>query len=277
MTATEVPTKRRVRLRAVALPAEHGGWSFLLEPLVLGLWLAPSIAGVWLALGAIAAFLAHHPLKLALSDRRAAKPKPRTVWARRFALLYGTVAAGSLALAIYTALHPFWLPLLLAAPLALAQLYYESGKRARELAAELAGATALGVTVAAIALLGGRELGVALALWGILALRSISAIVYVRVRLRIMRARLRNMRGKPANATAVYVVHLGGLLAVAGLAWVELAPWLATLAFVVLFARAGWGLSARSRAVPVKIVGVQEVSYGLLTVIIVALGYIFNN
>ena len=26
-------------MRAVALPAEYGSWSFLLEPLVLGLWL----------------------------------------------------------------------------------------------------------------------------------------------------------------------------------------------------------------------------------------------
>ena len=73
--ATEPPT---VPWRPVALPAEHGGWGFLAEPVVLGLVLAPSAAGLCLALAALAAFLARHPLRLALIDRRKGVRYPRT-------------------------------------------------------------------------------------------------------------------------------------------------------------------------------------------------------
>jgi hypothetical protein len=57
-----------VSLRAVALPPEHGGWGFVLEPLILGLAVAPSAAGAALAFFALGAFLARHPLKLLLND-----------------------------------------------------------------------------------------------------------------------------------------------------------------------------------------------------------------
>ncbi len=61
--------------KTVALPAEHGGGSFLAEPAILGLALAPSAAGACLALAALAGFLARHPLRLALIDRRKAEGK----------------------------------------------------------------------------------------------------------------------------------------------------------------------------------------------------------
>ncbi|MBZ0296495.1 MAG: YwiC-like family protein [Anaerolineae bacterium] len=47
MTAQEsVSTERRPNLRSVALPAEHGGWGFLIEPILLGLLVAFSVNGV---------------------------------------------------------------------------------------------------------------------------------------------------------------------------------------------------------------------------------------
>src|SRR5690606_8314064 len=56
--------------RAVALPAEHGGWSFWLEPILLGLLLAPTIAGLWLALASFGVFLSRQPFKIAWADRQ---------------------------------------------------------------------------------------------------------------------------------------------------------------------------------------------------------------
>src|SRR5512136_2263107 len=73
----ERPCHPAVPLKAVALPAEHGGWGFLAEPVILGLVLAPSAAGVCLALAALAAFLARHPLRLLLLDRRKGTRYPR--------------------------------------------------------------------------------------------------------------------------------------------------------------------------------------------------------
>jgi len=57
--------------RTVVLPREHGGWSLIAEPALLGLLVAPSWAGVALALAGLVAFLARQPLRLFLVDRTA--------------------------------------------------------------------------------------------------------------------------------------------------------------------------------------------------------------
>ena len=67
-------TQRRASLvRSVALPSEHGGWSFLLEPIALGLAVAPSLAGLLLGVAVTGAFLTHQPLKTAVKDWRAGR------------------------------------------------------------------------------------------------------------------------------------------------------------------------------------------------------------
>ena len=62
--------KNGVRLKTIALPAEHGGWGLLFEPIALGLLVAPSIAGLYLALSAVGFFLARHPLALVVLNRK---------------------------------------------------------------------------------------------------------------------------------------------------------------------------------------------------------------
>jgi hypothetical protein len=59
---------------------------------VLGLVLAPSSAGVCLAFAALAGFLARHPLRLWLLDRRKHTRYPRTALAQRFFSLYAALA-----------------------------------------------------------------------------------------------------------------------------------------------------------------------------------------
>ena len=73
----------RVPLKRVLVPAEHGSWGFLAEPLVLGLAVAFSGAGLLLALAVVAAFLARQPLKLVWTDRRKGRRYPRTAAAER--------------------------------------------------------------------------------------------------------------------------------------------------------------------------------------------------
>ncbi|HDL49896.1 MAG TPA: prenyltransferase, partial [Actinobacteria bacterium] len=46
-------TTPSVRLRSVAMPTEHGGWGFTLEPIILGLLVAPSPAGWEIAAAAL--------------------------------------------------------------------------------------------------------------------------------------------------------------------------------------------------------------------------------
>ncbi len=231
--------------RAVALPAEHGGWGFLTEPVVLGLVLAPSAAGLCLALAALAAFLARHPLRLWLIDRRKGVRYPRTALAERVFVAY---AASALALAVAAfalASASFWLPLAVAAPIGLLAVAFDARGRSREALPEAAGAVALGGSATAIALAG---------------------VLYVRARIRLD-------RGLPAGPRAVHAGHGAALLAAAGLAAAGWAPWLSALVFLVLLLRSAWGLSSLRRPVRPQVLGFQELGYGLLTLLLLAVGY----
>lgn len=260
--------QRQVNLRNIALPASHGGWGFLLEPILLGMLVAPSVAGFWLGIAALGAFLSQQPLKLALGDLRKRRRYTRTIWAKRFSVLFCGTALAAFVLAIVSAQHPFWLPLLVAAPLALVQLYYDAQNRGREFVSEFFGAAALGSVATAIALAGGWPMAFALTLWAILFTRGLVSIVYVR-------AKLRFERGQDIDAKLILGIHTLGLLAIAALATIGLAPWLSTLAMAALLIRAIIGLLPNKKPVAPKTVGFQEMGYGLLTVILTAIGYSF--
>lgn len=266
-SAPTLPTTD-VRLRLVALPTEHGGWGLLLEPIALGLLVAPSLAGLLLGLAAAGAFLTRHPLKVALTDWRRDKRYPRTIWAERFALLYGLGALAAFAAALLLAL-PFWAALALAAPLAIVQLAYDLRKESRSLLPELAGACALAAAAPAIALAGGWALLPALGLWAVLAARAVGAIIYVR-------ARIRRLRGLQAPAQPTLLAHGGGLLVVAVLASLGVASWLAVLAIALLLGRAVHGLAPGRPVVRPATIGKQELAFGVLTVLLVALGNVLH-
>jgi len=252
--------------KAVALPAEHGGWAFLAEPVVLGLVLAPSAAGACLALAALAAFLVRHPLRLLLLDRRKAARYPRTALAERVAAGYALLALLPLAGALALAPVPIWPPLAAAAPLGLVALAFDARGRSREALPEAAGAVALGASAAAIALAGGASAGSAWSAWALLALRAVTSVLYVRARIRLD-------RGLAAGPRAVHVGHAVAVVAAAALAALGWAPWLATLVFFALLARSGWGLSSRRRPVRPQTLGLQELGYGLLTLVLLSAGY----
>ncbi len=255
-----------VRLRLIALPTEHGGWAFLIAPILTGLWISPTVAGGWLSLAALGAFLTRQPLKLALGDWRRSKRYPRTIWAERFACLYAILSLLAASIALWVTDHAFWLPLLLAMPLLLVQLMADLRRQSRTLIAELAGATALQAIAAALLLAGGEVLASALGLWAILSLWALTSIVYVRTRLRLA-------RGQATRRVPVYLVHTGAFALVVGFAWLGLISWLAATAAGLLAVRAWIGLLPRSLNTPTPIVGMQELVVALFTVVLVAMGW----
>lgn len=265
----DVGPQVRPRLRPIALPTEHGGWGFLIEPILLGMLVAPSWAGFALSLAAFGAFLARHPLELAIGDWRRGKRFLRTTWAERFAVLYGLVALGGFGLALRLAEGSFWAPLVLAAPLALVQLGYDLKKRSRALAPEFAGAAALGFAAPAIALAAGWGLGPALVLWAVLMARALPAILYVRVL-------IRRSRGVDVSTTPALLAHALALVGSAALALVGFVPWVAGLAMGLMLARAVYNVQPSRPALPAKRIGFQELGYGLGTVALVALGFVLH-
>jgi hypothetical protein len=264
MTAPATP-KRRASIRPVALPAEHGGWGFLLEPLALGLLVAPSLAGLCLAIGIIGAFLSHQPIKIVTADRRRGRRFVRTALAERFLLLYLAVSAAGFGLALILAGLDVLIPFLLAVPLAMGMLYYDTRNASRHWLPELLGPLALGTGATSIALAGGWPLLPAAMLWLILAARAIPSILYVR-------ARLRQAKGQAVEPGPVIGSQLVALLLAMALAASRLIPWLVVLALGILAGRAVYGLRIQPQ-VPPKIIGLQELAFGLITVLLTALGY----
>lgn len=253
-------------LKTLALPNEHGGWGLLLEPALLGLVVAPSWGGAGFVLAALGAFLARHPLRLALSDRWRRACYPRTRLAERIALAYLALAAAGIALAAWRAPLLAFAPLVAAAPLGLLQLAYDARLRGRQLVPELAGGVALGATAAAVAMAGGWSATAAFALWLLLGARVVGSVTYVR-------ARLRAARGLAPGRSAAWLSHVAALALVAVLAARGLAPWLALVAFAALLARALLGLRGAAGVLPPRAVGFQEMGYGALTLVLLAAGY----
>lgn len=259
-------TESTFRVKSVALPAEHGGWAFLFEPMLLGWLVAPSFAGFALSVSALGVFLIHQPLKIVLKDRAKGKRYERTQWAERFTLFYALLAGSGFALAVVNAGIGFLIPLLLAVPFACIQLFYETQNRGRESTPEICGAIALSALAPAIVLISNWSLAQALLIWLIICARAITSIFYVRVRLRLEKGKVPDTK----LAIGSHVLTLGLFVV---LVMFALTPKLVIAAFGVLLARAVYGLSEYRRPTPAKHIGFQEVGFGLLTVVFTALGY----
>ena len=261
-----INAKRKVRLRGVALPVEHGAWGFLFEPLVAATAVAPSFAAVWIALTVVGAFLLRQPLKILLSDWQAKRNLPQTSAALKFALLYASISLVGLAGSLTFARPENFVPFLFVVPFAVYQIYCDASRQSRQLLPELTGAIAISSSAAVIALAGGWSYPAAFALWGVFIARLIPSILYVRNRLRLE-------KGKDSAFVSVVIAHLIAFVAVALLAGNELIPKLAAAMFVVLLFRSLWGLSSFRRRVKAMKIGVWEVIYGTLTVLAIIIGY----
>ena len=256
----------RVSLKSVALPAEHGGWGFLLEPILLALLVAPSWWGVLLAIAVVSLFLMHQPLKLTVKDHRKNRRVPRTLWAERFVLIYGGLGLSLVALLLRFNGFAFLLPMVMGGAFALIQFGYDARNKSRKMLPELAGAIALATTASSMALLAGWDLLPALMLWLLLSARAFTAIIYVRARLRLA-------FNKPYNKSLVLGVHFGVLVTIVVLVWSRLMPFLSILAMGMLLIRAVKGLVFPKMGVKPKAIGFSEMGFGLAYTLILAIGY----
>ena len=250
----------------MALPPEHGGWGFLIEPLLLGLLVAPSWAGASLGLGVVSASLLRQPLKIVWQDRQRRHRYARTVLAERFAALYGAVMALGFAGAVALGGVVVVLPFLFAVPLAGLALFSYAQNHGRDLWPEMAGAGVLALSAFGIGLADQKSLGMAATLWLIPLARNIASILYIRARIRLD-------KGQPFSRTPAVLAHIAGIGAVGTLAALGYAPVLAMVAMSILLVRAVHGLSGHRQRVRVQTLGFLEVFYGLLTVAFTAAGY----
>lgn len=253
----DVPRDRSL-LRTVALPSEHGGWSLTLEPVLLGLLVAWSWPGLAIGAAAFLAFLARTPLKLVLVDRWRHRWLPRTRVALRVAMVELTALAALLvAVALGSADDRWWIPLVAAIPLVSVELWFDMRSRGRRLVPELAGTVGIGSVAAAIALVDGRSMTLALGLWCVVAARAAAAIPYARTQ--VMRGHGKHpplWHSDLAQAVAVVAVGVG--------TWLDAVPIAAT---IVVVAVAVFNVAAvRMQPRPAKVIGIQQMCFGLAVV-----------
>jgi hypothetical protein len=248
-----------VALRTVAVPAEHGGWSLTLEPVVMGLIAAPGAAGAALGLAALVAFAARTPLRIVLVDRRRHRRLPRTGAAARVLAAELVLLVGLVVVAVVTAAAPFWTPPVLAAPLVAGGLWFDARSRSRRLAPELLATVGIGSVAASIALAGGAAAADAYGLWIVAAARAIAAIPFVRFQLRRRSSR---RAGDTAQLIAV-AIGAGGFAA--GLVTAAGVIAIVVLAVAHLF-------SSRRPPPPTPVLGAQQVVLGLSVAVAAGLG-----
>lgn len=243
----------------LVLPKEHGSWSLALEPVALGLLVAPSSAGAALASAAVSGFFLRRPWKL-MSQ---AKGDPRQ------SLAYGCVATLALAgvfslwLAIRLGVTGGWWPLLPSAVAGSVFAWCDGRNAAREGTAEIAGAVAFSLLPAAFYTLAGGSVAGALALAGIMLVRSVPTILTVRTCLRIRKGKTFSI------APALVVAGMGVLLSV-WLVELRLAPWTAAAFALVLAVRTVWLLRWQPR-LSAKTLGLIEAALGIVMVLLLAL------
>ncbi len=246
-----------VAIRPLALPNEHGGWGFILEPIVLGLLVAPSSAGLLMGIGVLAAFLTRHPLKLAAADWLRRRMYPRTKICLLLSLGYGTTAIALIVAALALGPHIAMLPLVAGALPAAIQFGFDARNKGREMLAEVAGSLASASVAAAIVIAGGGSAWIALALSALTAARAIPTILFVRSALR---------GGSHIRSLAA---HGAGILVAAALFTAGLAPGAAIVAMCILLVRA----ALTRPATPAKTIGLRELAYGAAFVLTVGLTY----
>ena len=253
----------RPRIRSIALPTEHGGWGFTLEPILLGLLVAPSAAAWELSAAALGIFLARRPVKLVSTDLVRRRWLPRSRIALIFALLYGGLALAGTIGAFFTAEGPFWIPVLVAIPFALVALRADAQSKNRALIPELSGSIAMGATVSAIALGSGWDLGPAFGLWLVLAARDVAAIVLVR-------GQIRRLKGRPTGASTIYAVQVACTVVLGVAAIVDIVPWLSVVAIALVGLVAV--VSLNRPPVEARVIGWTQMGVGLMVVLLTAAG-----
>ncbi|MFW6068204.1 MAG: YwiC-like family protein [Chloroflexota bacterium] len=254
------PTRRWFR-KAYLLPAEHGSWSWLLVPYLVGVAVAPqwSFASLLVLIGGLSVFLIRQPatawLRIKQGRGRRSDEPVTLAWS---ALFLGLATVSFIVLLMMQRLVLVWL---LPPVSALLMVYVAVARinraRVRSMWMEIAGAAGLAVMApAAYAAGSGRLDTSAWLLWFLMAMQNILGVFYVRLR-------IADRHSRPESRMPVLLSHALGLLLVALALAVTSAPLPALLPFAFFLGRACWLAANRRPVENIKRFGFMEVGVEL--------------
>lgn len=276
---TDAAPRRVLFRKSLVVPTEHGAWSWLLVPWLVGAVVGlaapvdaplPALALLLTLVGGLCAYMVRQPatafLRIRQGRGRQADRSLALGWAAGFSLvslvcLVGLFLLGRIALVGLAV--PF------AAILVAYLLAARSGRAAmRSLWMELAGAVGLALTAPAAYIAASGELTpVAAALWALMALQNAMGVLYVR-------QRLADSKQRAANRSLTLWGHVAAFAAVLAAGVLRWTPLLAAVPFAGFLMRALWAVR-EARPVPnIKRFGFTEVGVELLGGALIAAGYL---
>lgn len=259
--------------KRVALPAEHGAWTWWLGPLAIGVAAAPARSGDHLLLLflCLAGFLLRHPVALLVRIAVGRKPPVDRAASLFWSFSYAVAAAGFLALLLLRG-HGrlLWLippaAILFAYHLFLISRKSERGSLPVDI---LASATLALAAPAAYWTGGGTDIGRAAAIWFWIVLHSAAAIVHVFFLLGRRRRRREDDPDRWRDARGTLAANGGALALAAVAAAFAHAPLLLIPAFALTFADALHGVwrppyGSRVSRIGFRLLGISVIFYVLL-------------
>ncbi|MFZ2489353.1 MAG: YwiC-like family protein [Anaerolineae bacterium] len=271
--------RRALFRKSLVVPTEHGSWSWLLVPWLVGTLIglasfarAPhaGLAVLLTLIGALSAFMIRQPAtawtRIRQGRGRQADKNLALGWVVLFAALALGCLLGLLALQ-RTALSALALPFL--GVLAAYLLAARSGRATlRSLAMELVGAIGLALTAPAALLAATNQVSrLALTLWALFALQNALGVLYVRLR-------LADTKQHTGDRQLTLLGHLAAFVAtlLAGaLGWI---PLLAATPFAGFLVRALWAVRQSHPIADIKRFGFTEVGVELLGGALIAASYL---
>ncbi len=276
--APERPPRGAIFQKHIALPNQHGSWALWLAPFAVGAGVAGGLSAgtLWLALAALGGFLALQPLTIlvkVLSGRRA---RTGLAAARFWLAAYAALgAAGALGLAWMGHARVFWLGL--AALPALAWYLWLVARRAErgQMAAEIAGASALALAAPAAYWVGGGDVRTGWLLWLLSWLHAAGAVVYVYLLLAYRRMAARpSWNERRVLARRAVLVNGFNLGLLAGLGLTGLVPLAAAVPFLGMLAEVlHGGLLSPPVGVRPVVIGVRQTVVTALFAVLLILAY----
>ena len=268
-----------LRQYSIIFPGEHGSWSLMIMPFIIGGGVAAALGrgaplgGLGVALCFVAAmgvFLARQPINLWLRIRRGRGPKSRLPLARFWAgLLVGIAGLAGIGLLALGRWPLLWL-VFPAVFVLTATLIMTVMRGPRQLSTELVGTLGLALSApAAYVSATGTLEAAAWIVWGISALHNVISVLYVRLR-------IDEQHGRATTQQAVWVIVAHVLsLAIVITAWAGgWLPWLVALPVALLLVRALMVALLRPPIEDVRRFGFTEVGLGLAFALLIIAAFV---